>query len=154
MHLTVAFLGTVPVAAGPQLCERLVEALAGPAPRLRPGRPVARPSPRRAQLVAVELDDVDGVLADMAARVERVCGAVLSGYAADRRPFWPHVTVARFRRPGDVRRFPPIEHEHVFDITRASLYDSHITPGEPPRYEALKEVMLDGSFAERSPSHG
>jgi len=154
LHMTLAFLGEVPPEPAGQLAERLGDLASAAAARVRIGAVVARPSPRRARLVAVELLDVDGALRDIAARVLRACADAIPDRGDDGRAFWPHVTVARFSRPGDVRGFPPVAHEHVFDITRASLYDSHICPGRPPRYEALKEVTLDDSFAERSPQHG
>lgn len=154
LHVTLAFLGEVAPAPAARIADRLDDLASMSPARVRIGALAARPSPGRARLVAVELVDTDGALADIAARVLRACADALPGRDDGGRPFWPHVTVTRFSRPANVRGFPPVDHEHVFDITRASLYDSHICPGRPPRYEALKEVTLDGSFAERSPQHG
>lgn len=153
LHVTLAFLGRVAPEDGPELLARLRRTLPGHVPRVRLGDAVGRPSAGRARLAAVALDDLDGALTDLAARVADAC-AGHGDAPGGARPFWPHVTILRFGRPTAVRRFPSTRHEHVFDITRASLYDSHITPGRPPRYEALMEVRLDGSYAERSPSHG
>jgi 2'-5' RNA ligase len=153
LHVTLAFLGRVAPDTAPSLADDVVAALGGPAGRVRPARVVARPRASAARLVAVELEDLDGAVAAAAARIRAAVGHVSDG-SDDRRPFWPHVTVARFRRPERVRGFPDIDGEHVFDITRASLYDSFITPGRPPRYEALVTVTLGGSLAERSSSHG
>ena len=153
LHLTLAVLGTVPVDDGPVLRERLLPALAGPPGRVRIGGVVARPAPHRARLVAVELDDLDGTVASLAAAV----GGAVAGIgtlAAPPRRFWPHVTIARFSRPTRLRRSPSADDEHVFALTRVALYDSHITPSRSPRYETLMDATLDGSHVERSSSHG
>ena len=153
LHLTLAFLGAVAIEDGPRLRAGLGEAFPGPAVRVRIGRVVARPAPSAARLVAVELDAVDGELAALVARIDgAVAGAM--GRTCPSRRFWPHVTVARISRPTRLRKFPSADVEHVFAITRVALYDSHITPSRPPRYEALLEARLDGSHAERSSSHG
>lgn len=153
LHLTLAFLGAVAVDDGPLLRDRLIPALEGPPAHVRVGRVVARPALGRARLVAVELDDVDGMLTALAARVgDAVAGVRMS--ASPPRHFWPHVTIGRFSRPTRLRRSAFADGEHVFAITRVALYDSHITPSRPPRYEALMDARLDGSHAERSSSHG
>lgn len=71
-----------------------------------------------------------------------------------RRTFWPHITVARFSRPTHVRKSPSRQSEHVFDIDRIPLYDSHTTTGGPPRDERSLGIPLDGSLAERKISNG
>jgi 2'-5' RNA ligase len=152
LHVTLAFLGRVPPRLGPVLAGRLAALLPGPAVRLAVDAVVGRPDPARARLAAVGLRDPAGAGAAIASRVrEAIADAGLPG---PDRPFWPHVTVARFRRPTDVRRSRPALSEHVFDITRVCLYDSHIGPAGPPRYEALMEVALGDRLAERSSTHG
>lgn len=153
LHVTLAFLGTVAIEAGPRLRAALEKTFPGPPVRVKIGRVVGRPAPGRARLLAVELDDVDGELAAIAARIDRAASTVL-GRAAPQRRFWPHVTIARFSRPTRLRRSPSAGGEHVFAITRVALYDSHIAPSRPPRYEAIMDARLDGSHAERSSSHG
>ena len=150
LHVTLAFLGRVEPASAARLVGDVAAALDGPRGRVRATRIVARPRASAARLVAVELDDLDGAVVAAAERVRAAVGDTGEGG----RPFWPHVTVARFGRPERVRGFPSFDGEHVFDITRASLYDSFITPGRPPRYEALVSVGLGGSLTERSSSHG
>ncbi len=138
---------------GPRLRDRLIPALAGAPAHVRIGRVVARPAKHRARLVAAELDDVDGALTSLATRVADAVAGVGVRTAPPRR-FWPHVTIARFGRPTHLRRSPSADSEHVFAITRVALYDSHIAPSRPPRYEVLMDARLDGSHAERSSSHG
>ena len=55
---------------------------------------------------------------------------------------WPHVTLVRLRRPVRVDLPPSTDREHMFDISRAALYDSHQSPGGPSRYRELFAVEL------------
>ncbi len=152
LHITLQFLGQVRPDCADDLLAALADALHGPGIRVRAGTVVARPSPGRARLLALELHDTDGALTVLAKRVHRATAAVLDGSVSNR-PLWPHITVARFSRPERVRRSPTTESERVFDITRVALYDSDIAPGRAPRYDELLGVTL-GTLVQRSPSHG
>ena len=152
LHITLQFLGQVRPEHAPDLLAALADAFHGPVIRVRAGAVVPRPSPGRARLLALELEDVDGALTVLAKRVHRATGIALGGNASNH-PLWPHITVARFRRPERVRRSPATRSEHVFDITRVALYDSDIAPGRPPRYDKLLATTL-GTLAQRSSSNG
>jgi 2'-5' RNA ligase len=152
LHVTLQFLGQVRPERTQDLVAALADAFSGPLIRVRAGAVVARPSPGRARLLALELEDVDGALTVLARRVHRATGIAL-GDDASNRPLWPHITVARFRRPERVRRSPTTRGERVFDITRVALYHSAIAPGRPPRYHELLGATL-GTLAQRSPSNG
>jgi 2'-5' RNA ligase len=152
LHVTLQFLGNVAPAAEQDLMASIADVLCGPAVRVRVGELVPRPSAGRARLVALELEDVDGALTVLAKRIHRATANALGG-AVSNRPLWPHITVARFRRPERVRRSPATRSEHVFDIARVALYHSDIAPGRAPRYHELLGVTL-GTHAQRSPSHG
>lgn len=152
LHVTLQFLGQVPPECAGDLLTALADAFHGSAIRVRAGAVVPRPSPGRARLLALELQDLDGGLTVLAKRIHRATGTALGGSVSNR-PLWPHITVARFSRPERVRRSPPTESERVFDITRVALYDSDITPGRPPRYDELLGVTL-GTLVIRSPSNG
>src|SRR5262245_48866205 len=69
LHVTLDFLGRVPAEAGPALAEAVSGALAGPVIRVAPGGLRARPRAARTRLVAVELQDPEGALAERARRV-------------------------------------------------------------------------------------
>lgn len=152
LHVTLQFLGDVSPAAQHDLVMALADVFHGPAVRVAVGDLVPRPSAGRARLVAVELDDVDGALTVLAKRVHRATATALDG-AVSNRPLWPHITVARFRRPERVRRSPTTKSERVFDITRIALYHSDIAPGRAPRYHEVLGATL-GTLAQRSPSNG
>jgi RNA 2',3'-cyclic 3'-phosphodiesterase len=140
LHVTLDFLGRVPPEAARELADAVTTALAGPP------IPVAldglRPRPRvaRARLVAVELDDPEGGLAARAGRVREAVDAVLGREPADAPP-WLHVTVLRLGRPARVGPGEASEGgEQAFAVSRGALYDSHQSPGGPPRYRELAAV--------------
>ena len=151
MHVTLGFLGRVAAERGNALGDALEGAFPGPAPRLELGELVAFPRRSRATVVAVELRDPEGALAALHARVTAAVGRVLEAPGEDR-PLRPHVTLVRFRRPARVGRLEPMDEERVFDCSRCALYDSHQTPGSPPRYEALVMASLGTPASAREPS--
>jgi 2'-5' RNA ligase len=140
LHVTLDFIGRVPPDVGPAVAEAVRTGLAGPPIRVSLGGLRARPRAARARLVAVELGDPDGALAERARRVREALDPVL-GRPSGRAPLWPHVTVLRLPRPA--RADPsadPAQWEHVFDVGRGALYDSHQSPGGPSRYRELVAV--------------
>ncbi len=142
LHITIAFLGAIPEEEVDPVRERVLGALVSPVVTTHLTRIVARPRPGSARLLAMELADSDGTIARLAQQVHQATDIVASSRPARGETFWPHITLVRLRHPTRVRRFPPIGSEHVFDISRASLYDSQISPGRPPRYEALDSATL------------
>ena len=152
LHVTLQFLGRIRPAQAPDLLAALDDAFHGPVVRVRAGDVVPRPSPGRARLVALGLEDVDGGLTILAKRIHRAIAIALGGTASNG-PVWPHITIARFRRPERVRRSPTTRSERVFDIVRVALYDSDIAPGRSPKYHELLGTTL-GTLAQRSSFHG
>jgi 2'-5' RNA ligase len=56
-------------------------------------------------------------------------------------PPWLHVTVLRLGRPARVEPGEAAETgEQTFAVSRGALYDSHQSPGGPPRYRELAAV--------------
>jgi RNA 2',3'-cyclic 3'-phosphodiesterase len=131
----------------PWLEERLAEAAA----RCRPFEVVVRglgafPSPRRARVLWVGLDDADGRLAELA---EAVREAIAAEFPPDRRPFSPHVTVARCEPPAalPMRDLAATLRIGSFAVGEMSLVRSHL--GARPRYETLARFPLGVGHASR-----
>jgi len=143
IHVTLAFIGRAPEEAGPPLAGALRAACAPPQRplRLRVGAVVPRPVRRSARLVAAEVHDEGGGLSDLAGRLTAGLARAL-GRPAPPGASWPHVTLVRFRRPVRAGADMSSDHERPFDVSRATLYDSHQIPGRPPRYEPLLSVVL------------
>jgi RNA 2',3'-cyclic 3'-phosphodiesterase len=147
LHVTLAFLGWRPEKAIPRLAE-IVEASHGPAPSLVLSDPVQRPPRGRARLFALPVES-QGAVELQAGLAERLVAAGL--FEPERRPFWPHVTVARVRReergskrPAPVSRPPgalPEELLRPFGGVRMTLYRSELQP-RGAQYTPLAQVEL------------
>lgn len=144
-HITLAFYGELDAARLPALTRRLARAAGRTAsPRLALTGAGTFPEPDRARVLwAGVRGDVGDLrkLADAAAAAGRRVGA-----ARDRKAFRPHLTLARCRRPADLRTLViglnGIESER-WRAGELRLIESH--PGPHPRYETLEAWPLDGA---------
>jgi 2'-5' RNA ligase len=136
LHVTLAFLGSRPMAEVNEIAAAVSAAVSNlPAARLQ-ATGVKGVPPRRPRLFAVDLADPDGRAASVQAAV---AGALEAGgwYAPERRRFWPHVTVARVARAArNVAPLEPAPPGSPFVARNVTLYRSHLGGG-PARYEAL-----------------
>jgi RNA 2',3'-cyclic 3'-phosphodiesterase len=146
LHLTLAFLGHRPAAEIEPLTAVLGESIL-PAPQVELCDPVLRPA-RKPRLLA---------LPALSAGVEELQGSLQSRLAeadlseAPKRPFWPHVTVARLRSEGRGSRRPMrVVHapealstnlREPFFTVRLALYRSELQP-RGARYVPLAQVEL------------
>ena len=149
LHVTLAFLG--------YRTEKEIEAIAalvrertGPAPWVELLDPVQRPPRGRARLYALPaLSPGAEALQEGVAR-----GLAEAGfYEPEKRPFWPHVTVARVRPAGRGSRRPAIVAEPPGKLPpglsearicrRMTLYRSELQP-TGARYVPLAQVQLPG----------
>jgi 2'-5' RNA ligase len=147
LHITLAFLGHRPEAEIERLAE-VIEGLETAAPLIQLGDPVARPSRKRPGLFALTVDS-PGAVALQAELEEKLCRARL--HEPEKRPFWPHITVARVRsegrgskRPQIVERPPgalPRELLAPARCVRTTLYRSELNP-QGARYTPLAQVEL------------
>jgi 2'-5' RNA ligase len=123
LHLTLAFLGDVDPARVPDL-ERALGEIAWREARARFVDPRFLPGHGRRRVVALELDEPEGRLRDLQSRVSaRLASSGL--YKPETRAWLPHVTVARFRRPGHPF---PLQNVNIpaFGVVRMVLYSSHL----------------------------
>jgi 2'-5' RNA ligase len=147
LHITLAFLGWTAAKEVPRLSE-IVAASGGAAARIALRDPVPLPGRGRPRLFALPADSA-GAVELQAALQERLLAARL--YEPEKRPFWPHVTVARVRRelrgssrPARVESPPgalPRALLRPFDGVRLTLYRSEIQP-QGARYTPLAQVEL------------
>jgi|GEM_PF-603083 len=147
MHVTMKFLGDdFPLDAVAALGQALAPLADGQAPPPAcPFRLDAFPSSEHARVIVVELDDAAGVWAKLAGQVDRL--AAKHGVAREKRPFRPHVTIARLKRPYDARRWlRPELTEGVGDCKAASLtlYRSQLGGAEGSVYVPLAQFAFSG----------
>ena len=153
LHITLCFLGWTAEKRIPELADAIAAIDPRPVPVRLEAMPVAKP-PRRPALFALEADSDAAVkLQEDVSRTFEALGA----YRPEKRPFWPHVTVARVRperatgggrrrrgKPQRVERPPgelPQEIVHTFDSIRVSLYRSNLRP-EGAQYVSLASSDL------------
>jgi 2'-5' RNA ligase len=144
LHITLAFLGYTAERQIGRLGEILEDA-GGTAPLIRLGDPVARPSPKRPRLFALAADSPDTVLLQERLQEKLVAERL---YEPERRPFWPHVTVARVKSAGrgqkrverPPRKLPEELLSPVLGV-RLTLYRSELQP-RGAHYTPLAQVEL------------
>lgn len=147
LHVTLAFLGYLPEREIARLGE-IVAGLGATAPTLRLEDPLAKPSLRRARLFA--LPAISPGAAALQQELERKLVAARL-YEPEKRPFWPHVTVARVKSAGrGAGRSAPVERppgkllKRLLEpalCVRVTLYRSVLQP-QGSRYTPLAQVEL------------
>jgi len=147
LHVTLAFLGYLPERAIGELGE-IVRRLRAPAAPIELDDPVAKPSLRRARLFALPAVSPSAVL--LQGELEKMLVASHL-YKPEKRPFWPHVTVARVKsagrgskRPAAVEKPPGPLPKRLLEpalCVRVTLYRSELQP-QGARYTPLAQVEL------------
>jgi 2'-5' RNA ligase len=142
-HVTLKFLGAVP--------DEQLAAVAAIGREVAAGSPPgslqltgfgAFPSPRRARVIWVGMDDAGGTLAAAAASLEERYAA--AGFRAEARAWTPHLTVARLPLPGPVDL--PAAGElaaAAFTVSELVLFRSHLHPSGAV-YEPIERFPLAG----------
>jgi RNA 2',3'-cyclic 3'-phosphodiesterase len=155
LHVTLVFLGWQDESAAAKIAEAAFGALpAGPPPRLTPAGVRSLP-PRDPRLFALDLEDEGG----RATALQAAASAALEAggwYTPEKRPFWPHLTLARVKRAE--RRVPPLPDEpppprEPFEAPVVTLYRSTLRP-QGALYEPLARTLpVDaGDPASQSPA--
>lgn len=138
LHVTLVFLGHLPEEDIPRIAATLPADALAPTMRATGVKPVP---PRGPRLLALDLTDENGRAGAIQSRVSDALAAP-GLYEPEKRPFWPHVTLARVRKGGHVRRLdfadPPAD---PWRATAVTLYRSRLSP-RGARYEALERVAL------------
>jgi 2'-5' RNA ligase len=141
LHATLCFLGGRPAGEVGAIAAACQTALGeAPGPELGLGAGLWLP-PRRPRVLGVRLDDSSGALA----HIQGVASAALSDggwYTPEKRPFLPHVTVARVPARARVRasELPPLQSLR-FRAPVVTLYRSRLQRSGA-RYEPLASVAL------------
>jgi RNA 2',3'-cyclic 3'-phosphodiesterase len=142
LHVTLVFLGWQDEAAAEAIAQATIAARPkAVAPVLTPAEVRALP-PRDPRLFALDLEDEEGRAAALQAAVS---DALEAGrwYRPEKRPFWPHITLARVKR-GE-RRVPPLEGDPppatAFTGAELTLYRSTLRP-QGALYEPLARAPL------------
>jgi RNA 2',3'-cyclic 3'-phosphodiesterase len=142
LHVTLVFLGWQDESAAPRIAEAAFSALpTRPPPRLTPAGVRSLP-PRNPRLFALDLEDEDGRTTALQAAASAALEAG-GWYRPEKRPFWPHLTLARVKR-GE-RRVPPLPEDsppprEPFETPVVTLYRSTLRP-QGALYEPLARTL-------------
>jgi len=149
LHVTLAFLGHRPEKEIEPIAE-IVRESAAPAPWVELRNAEPRPPRGRARLYALPAISPGAEALQEGLQQRLVEGGF---YKPEKRPFWPHVTVARVRpeargsrRPAVVSELPaklPDELSEARICRRMTLYRSELQP-QGARYIPLAQVQLPG----------
>jgi len=142
LHVTLVFLGWQDEPAAEGISAAAFDAAPAGGAVLSAGAVKPLP-PRDPRLFALDLDDAGGAASALQAAT---AGALDSGgwYTPEKRPFWPHMTLARVKRgerrvaplPADLQ--PPGE---PFEARELTLYKSTLRP-QGALYEPLARRTL------------
>jgi 2'-5' RNA ligase len=150
LHVTLAFLGWRALKEVDRIADAVRESI-GPAPLVELRDPEPRPPRGRPRLFALPALSPGTELLQAGLQERLVEGGF---YEPEKRPYWPHVTVARVRpeargskRPALVakppKKLPPALAEAFFGV-RLTLYRSELQP-TGARYVPLAQVELPGA---------
>ena len=134
LHVTLVFLGHVDEDPVGVVAATAFGRVGGPAPELDVQGTMPIP-PRHPRLWALDLADVGG----RAGAVQAAISTALADrglYTPEKRPFWPHITVARLRANARAPRLALPPPAVRFASPRAVLYRSHLSRAGA-EYEAL-----------------
>jgi 2'-5' RNA ligase len=140
LHVTLVFLGWQDESTAGAIAAAAFESVTVAAPLLRCGEVRALP-PRSPRLFALALSDEEGRASLLQAEVSR---ALERWYTPEKRPFWPHITLARVKR--DARRVAglpgsPAAPQAAFRAGKLTLYRSTLRP-QGALYEPLARCEL------------
>ena len=140
-HVTLRFLGSTDTTRRQAITEAVDAAPLPRAFRTRTSGWGAFPRAAAAKIFWIGLADPDGHLNTIVSTLEAAARA--AGFTPEERPFRPHVTLARFRRPIDLKStidgLPVIRTSFLID--RFVLFRSTLGSGAP-RYEPVEVHRL------------
>jgi 2'-5' RNA ligase len=148
LHITLVFLGYQNEKDVKKIAKTAFDLdVAAPAVELHP-EPIGVPRGKRPRLIALEANSDQTAALQKQVEDRLVAGGF---YEPEKRPFWPHLTVARVkaeaprsRKPAQIRTEPHPLPEHMFRFfrpTRLVLFRSHLRRAGA-EYEALAELEL------------
>ncbi|GIX48686.1 MAG: RNA 2',3'-cyclic phosphodiesterase [Candidatus Tectimicrobiota bacterium] len=151
VHLTLKFLGNVAKAQLPAVMQAMQRAAAGQAPFTLCARALGCfPSAAAPRVLWVGLEDPQQRLLALLRRLEAELVAL--GFAAETRPFRPHLTLARIQRVTDRARWLAAVQAFrerkfgAFPVEALHLFQSHLHP-QGARYTVVHTVALPPAAA-------
>lgn len=152
IHLTLKFLGSIDASRAPRIADALADASARHVPfRLTLTAPGFFPNADRARVLWIGVGGDMGPLRALQIDVDQTLAAL--GFAAEKRPFNPHLTIARMhasaaradrRRAADALAAYPPPPGIDFSANAVSLMQSELRPGGAV-YTRIAQAPLSGT---------
>ena len=149
VHLTLKFLGDIEVSQVPQVAGAMQQVASRHTPfSLTLGAPGVFPNTNRARVLWVGVDGDLRALKSLQAEVEEALTSV--GFATERQPFNPHLTIGRMhhrasrsdrQRATDALAAIPLPANQTVAVNNISLMKSTLRPGGAI-YQRISEAML------------
>jgi RNA 2',3'-cyclic 3'-phosphodiesterase len=141
LHVTLVFLGWQDESAAESIAATAFGPAAGVPPAVLRAVEVRPLPPRGPRLFALDLADEEGRCTELQDAMSRALAAERY-YRPEKRPFWPHVTLARVKRGAHAQPLPelppPAEPMEAAELT---LYRSTLRP-QGALYEPLARARL------------
>lgn len=146
IHLTLKFLGEVRTSRLGSLSNAAAGAVAGFSTfqvTLQETGVFPKHGPPRVLWIGVK--DESGGLAELHSRLEKKCAS--EGFANEERPFHPHLTIARLRKPQGVRTLAAAHKEMSFEPVDVPVEELLVIRSEPSaagsRYTVISRHRLE-----------
>jgi RNA 2',3'-cyclic 3'-phosphodiesterase len=145
-HFTLRFLGSTTSEARDSIIDQLSSAKLGPKFKVRFSELGAFPNSRRARILWLGLSRGAEGLSELAAIAE--AGARSAGFAAEARPFRPHLTLSRIDPPQNLAALLAAKQRYAIEmpVTQLVLYRSRLGRG-PAIYEEVASFELSAGRA-------
>lgn len=157
IHLTLKFLGDIDTSRVPRIADALATASTRHTPfRLTLAAAGFFPNADRARVLWIGVGGDLRPLRDLQRDVDETLAAL--GFAAEKRPFNPHLTIARMRdsaaradrrRAADALAAYPLPHGIVISANAVSLMQSDLRPGGAV-YTRIAHAPLSGAPSRRA----
>jgi RNA 2',3'-cyclic 3'-phosphodiesterase len=138
-HITLRFLGSVDQVVFERLLGRVAETTLPRPFSIRLRGISGFPTPRKATVVWVDLDEDSHSLVDLSEIIEDA--AQSAGVAPEERPFRPHLTLARVRPQSDISHLLEQQIDLEWIVSEIVIFRSHLGKGGA-RYEVLETFAL------------
>lgn len=150
IHLTIKFLGEILESSVERVSLAASRAIAGITPfNIEVGGTGAFPKRGPPKVLWIGVGDLCGQLEQLHKQLERECAR--AGFPKDERPFHPHLTVARLRRPQGARTLATTHQKLSFAPVIVKVSELHVIRSElnseGSKYTVLSRHELEGRSA-------
>jgi RNA 2',3'-cyclic 3'-phosphodiesterase len=146
LHLTLKFLGEIPQPSVEHFSTAAARAVAGLTPfSIGLEHTGAFPKHGQPRVLWIGINDPTGELGELYARLEEE--SAHAGFARGTRPFHPHLTVARLRKPLQARKLAAAHKQLEFELVKIAVSELLVIrselSGEGSKYTVVSRHAFD-----------